>query len=156
MKLVLAGSVGLCGVLREAEKPENAALLRQIFPARFLAHWEKDAAAQLAAERPCDAEIREDLSEGVFAALWRLGEKAGCGFTVRMEALALSPYTTEIAEALDLDPYLLPGSGYAALREEPGAGERVIGETTPGAARVVESGDRKRYLVPPERTVKDR
>ena len=90
--------------------------------------------------------------EGVFGALWRLGELAGTGLRVELARIPVFQETIEICETLDLSPYRLLSSGCLWLEENGNwSGGTVIGHTEGGKARVVESTWGFRYLTkPPE------
>ncbi len=85
--------------------------------------------------------------EGVFGALWRLGELAGTGLRVELTRLPVFQETIEICEILDLSPYRLTSGGVLWLAENGNwSGGTVIGRTEEGNARVVESPWGVRYL----------
>ena len=113
--IVLAGEVGLRGLLDALRRPEGERILHRLPPAfrRGFSAWagEREEAFGSAGV----PEGAEPFSEGVFQALWRLGEKAGSGFTVSLEALRPHQYVIELCERLDLNPYRIPGLGYAAV-----------------------------------------
>ena len=149
--IVLAGEVGLRGLLDALRRPEGERILHRLPPAfrrGFLAWAGEREEAFGSAGVP---EGAEPFSEGVFQALWRLGEKAGSGFTVSLEALRPHQYVIELCERLDLNPYRIPGLGYAALRDAPAEDERAAGFLTAEKARVIEGPAGRRYLAPPER-----
>ena len=89
--------------------------------------------------------------DGVFGALWRLGEAAGTGLWVDLARIPLLQETIEICETADVSPYELPWGGFLWLAENGAwSGGTVIGHTTQDSARVVESRWGIRYLTPPE------
>ena len=57
---------------------------------------------------------------GVHAALYQLAEAAGCGIHVRHEGLTIRQSVIELSEALNINPYLLLGTGglLAVVSEE--------------------------------------
>lgn len=89
--------------------------------------------------------------DGVFGALWRLGEAAGTGLWVDLARIPILQETIEICEMADVSPYELPWGGFLWLAENGAwSGGTVIGHTTQDSARVVESRWGIRYLTPPE------
>ncbi len=89
--------------------------------------------------------------DGVFGALWRLGEEAGTGLWVDLARIPLLQETIEICEMAEVSPYELPWGGFLWLAENGNwSGGTVIGHTTQDSARVVESRWGTRYLTPPE------
>ena len=89
--------------------------------------------------------------DGVFGALWRLGEAAGTGLWVDLARIPLLQETIEICETADVSPYELPWGAFLWLAENGAwSGGTVIGHTTQDSARVVESRWGIRYLTPPE------
>ena len=131
---------------------KHRGLLAERFSARFLA----GVGCPQKAERPLFAEQAEPVAEGgLWAALWRLGERAGTGLTVAAERIPIAQETVEICEVLNEDPYQLPSSGEVFLCDAEYAfadGRKdaapfcVIGHATETAARTVTIGERVRYL----------
>ena len=89
---------------------------------------------------------------GVYAALWQLGRWADCGLLADNNKIPIRQETIEICECLDVNPYLIDGTGGllmicseedVVLRELENAGIKaeVIGRITEGAERMVAFGD---------------
>ena len=102
-----------------------------------------------------------DISEnGIFGALWEIGEAAGCGVTVDIKTVNIHQETIELCEYFDINPYKIPSSGallmitpngeglVEALREASIQAE-VIGKITDGHDRVIVNEDETRFLEPP-------
>lgn len=102
-----------------------------------------------------------DISEnGIFGALWEIGEGAGCGIRVDVKAINIHQETIELCEYFDINPYKIPSSGallmitpngeklVEELRAE-GIQGAIIGKITDGHDRVIVNEDETRFLEPP-------
>ena len=66
-----------------------------------------------------------DLSNGgVFAGLWEMGERAGCGLKVDLKSIPLRQETVEICEFFEINPYQLLSGG--ALLFATDDGEKLV------------------------------
>ena len=149
--IVLAGEAGLAGLLDRLKTEEAKQVWDRLPPSfqRDFTVWaQKQQEIWRESALPEDAEL---LSEGLFQALWRLGERYQTGFRVRLEALRPHQYVIELCERLNVNPYRLPGLGYAALRETAEEGERAVGTETADRGRIIEGPAGERFLAPPER-----
>ena len=102
-----------------------------------------------------------DVTEGgIFGALWEMAEASGTGLNVELLEIPIRQETVEICEYFSIDPYRLISSGCMLIATEDGYGlirklseagipASVIGKVTTGPDRIVTSGDRRTYLVPP-------
>ena len=103
-----------------------------------------------------------DLSNGgVFAGLWDMAARAGCGLKVDMRCNPLRQETVEICEFFGLNPYHLLSGGslllatdngeklVADLREN-GILAVVIGELVEGNDKVIINSDETRFLESPQ------
>ena len=162
----------MAGWAGQAETARIAVSERKALKARFPEDFVK--AAEEICEIPYLPEdyFQEDLSGerltaferiregGVFASLWRLGEKCGTGMEVELSRIPLRQETVEISEIGLFSPYEADGTGSVlfarpsyeaalALLEDlrkrgiPGA---LIGILTEGKARKIHQGERIRYL----------
>lgn len=97
---------------------------------------------------------------GVFAALWEIGEGAGCGIEVDIKEIPVHQETIEVCEFFDINPYMaLSGGSALVVTPEPerivsdfsqmGISARMIGQTTVFNDRIVLNDDEVRYLEPP-------
>lgn len=102
-----------------------------------------------------------DISEnGIFGALWEMGEAGNCGLKVDIKNINVHQETIELCEYFDINPYKIPSSGALlmvtedgntlvnALRAE-GIEAEVIGKVTEGHDRVIINEDETRFLEPP-------
>lgn len=102
-----------------------------------------------------------DLSEnGIFGALWEIGEVADCGLAVDIKKINIHQETIELCEYFDINPYKIPSSGALIMITKDGKGlveelrrngieSSVIGQITTGNGRVIINEDETRYLEPP-------
>lgn len=102
-----------------------------------------------------------DLSEnGIFGALWELGEVAGCGLSVNIKDININQETIELCEYFDINPYKIPSGGALLMVTQDGNGlvealknagiyAAVIGKITEGNDRVIINEEETRYLEPP-------
>ena len=68
-----------------------------------------------------------DLSNGgVFAGLWEMAQKAGCGLKVDLKKIPLRQETVEICEFFEINPYQLLSGG--ALLFATDSGERLVAD----------------------------
>lgn len=165
-EILLCGYAGLEGTLRILEEAEEelgtrfvSAFLEQtkalrdvlVTPAQVGAVY---GAAGAGEELPL---IRQIGSGGILAALWDVAEISGLGFEIDMHQIALKQETVEICEYYRLNPYQMTSAGSwliladnaaAAVEALSGAGARAVRLGTARAqnARVISSGEEKRYL----------
>jgi hydrogenase maturation factor len=104
--------------------------------------------------------IHDISSGGVFAALWELGTRAGCGFKVDLKAIPMRQEIIEVTNCLLVNPYLLASNGSLlfitdeeelAIRrlEEAGIPAAVIGRVCDGNDRLIINDGEKRFLDKP-------
>lgn len=103
-----------------------------------------------------------DLSEnGIFGALWEIGEAGNCGVEIDLRNIPVHQETIELCEYFDINPYQMPSSGALliitddgkALKEKylsVGINAQVIGTTTLGNDKVIVNNEERRYLEPPK------
>lgn len=97
---------------------------------------------------------------GLFSGLWEVASCVDKGIQVDINKIPIWQQVIEIAEFMDINPYLLEGSGSLLIVSPDGYkieeslnangiyGE-VIGKITDNKNRVVINGDETRYLEPP-------
>lgn len=123
--LVLAGAIGLGGTAAIADA-KSEELLRQ-FALPFVRKAEKRREelslrkiTEIAAAH--SAGLMCALSEGgVFAGLWKLGQRLKTGLDVDLKAITLHQETVEICEVFGLNPYLLHSTGSVLIQCENGS-----------------------------------
>lgn len=109
-----------------------------------------------------DVTYMHDISTGgVFAALWELGEGAGCGLEVHLKEIPICQETIEVCEFFDVNPYMTFSGGSVLIvttkaenvlnrLQQSGISARMIGQTTSQNDRIVLNDDDVRYLTPPK------
>ena len=103
-----------------------------------------------------------DLSSGgVFAGLWDLAARAGCGFKVDLKAIPLRQETVEICEFFTLNPYELMSGGALLMTtdsperlvselEEKGIPAAIEWELVEGNDKIIVNGEESRFLESPQ------
>lgn len=98
---------------------------------------------------------------GVFAALWELGEAAGCGMQIEWRKIPIRQETIEVCEFFDVNPYMAMsgGSMLAVVKkseklQEQRIFDRIpvvrIGQVTATHDRIVVRDEESRYLTLPK------
>lgn len=159
--LVLCGYIGLEGALRILDEREEE-LGRRFVPA-FLRQMKEKKKFLIVpdiggmAERYNITAVHQVGSGGIFSALWELAEASGIGMHVELPKMNICQETVEVCEFYRLNPYLMTSAGCALLASADGnalvdaleaVGARAVrlGVATAGNARVITSGEEKRYL----------
>ena len=103
-----------------------------------------------------------DLSSGgVFAALWEMAERAGCGLTVELKKIPVRQETIEICEFFEVNPYeILSGGSLLIATDKPqaligslqakGIPAALIGRLVQGNDRIIINDDEQRFLDLPQ------
>ena len=105
--------------------------------------------------------IHDVSSGGIYASLWEMSEKAGCGLEVDLRKIPVRQETIEICEFFELNPYQLTsggalliatgdGKGLVKKLEEEGIPAVVIGALKEGNDKIIVNGDEKRFLESPQ------
>lgn len=159
--IVLCGYIGLEGMLRILDEREEE-LGKRFVPA-FI-HQMKGLKSQMVqldairAARSCKAAAMQQIgSGGIFAALWDMAEAAGVGLEVDMARMSVRQETIEVCEYYHLNPYQMTSAGSILMvtedsdtlinvLEEKGARAVRLGVTTAENARVITSGQERRFL----------
>lgn len=168
LSLVIAGDIALAGSDEAAEAIKD--ILAERFSRSFYAGM-KNQRKRLGADRFI-REMTEDPAMmrkygicaavpagdgGIFAALWDLAKKGGCGFKIDLRKIPLSQETIEICEILDLNPYRLDSGGAVILAAEnaerlvsgfaaEGIPASVVGWICAGKACRIYSGETETFL----------
>ena len=163
--LVVTRWVGLEGTAMLAK--EKLVELSSRYPVPFI----EEAAAfkkYIALRQDAEAAIVEgaaaihDLSQGgVFAGLWEMGVRAGCGMRVDLKKIPIRQETIEICEFFELNPYQLLSGGAMLIAADDG--EKLadalvrrgipavmIGSLTSGNDRILVNDDEERFLEMPQ------
>jgi hydrogenase maturation factor len=103
-----------------------------------------------------------DLSNGgVFAALWEMGERAGCGLKVNLKNIPIRQETVEICEFFEINPYQFLAGGALLFATDDGeklvtelgnAGipATVVGFLQDGKDKIIVNEDESRFLEMPQ------
>ena len=105
--------------------------------------------------------IHDVSSGGIYASLWEMSEKAGCGLEVDLRKIPVRQETIEICEFFELNPYQLmsggalliatgDGKGLVKKLEDEGIPATVIGALKEGNDKIIVNGDEKRFLESPQ------
>ena len=165
MDLVVTGHIGLEGSAMIAKQRKDELSAR--YPVPFVEEAERfrvlvsvREAARAAVEAGAAA-IHDCSFGGVFAALWEMAERAGCGMNVDLKAIPIKQQTIEVCEFFEVNPYFLASSGallagtedgeklVEALSEK-GIPARVIGRLEAGNDRLIVNGEESRFLERPQ------
>lgn len=159
--IVLCGYAGLEGTLRIlSERKEE--LGRRFVPA-FLRQMKElqnqmPAADAIAAARHAGAAFMHQVGGGgIFAGLWELAEASGVGLEVDRTKMPVKQEIIEVCEYYGLNPYQMTSAGCVLMTADDGdalvkvlegVGARAakLGVATEKNARVIASGEEKRYL----------
>lgn len=119
--IVVSGFAGMLGTNRLIE--EKSKVLKGRFVASFLddALYKKESLAietvsQIVRDnnliKDCNICYSHDASEGgIYHALWELGEWVNKGMLIDNKAIPIRQETIEVCETLDLNPYMIDGTG---------------------------------------------
>ena len=105
--------------------------------------------------------IHDASNGGIFAALWELAARAGCGLKVDLKAIPLRQETVEICEFFEINPYQLLSGGALLFTAEDGerlsdelrqAGipAAVVGYLQEGNDKIIVNNDETRFLEMPQ------
>ncbi len=106
------------------------------------------------------AALHNVSTDGVFGALWELGQAYGTGLEVDLKKIPIRQESVEICEFFDVNPYMISTEGSLLAGTEDG--ERlvreyekaeipavVIGHVRDDNDRIIINGDERRFLTPP-------
>lgn len=159
--IILAKWAGMEGMLRLAEEKKEK--LGRRFSPVFLRQIEKmrgeifsSDAIYTVREEGVSA-VYEIGEGGIFAALWRLSERAGMGLEIDLRKISVLQETIEVCEYLHLNPYQLASAGSLLIAAEHGetavqallrAGTEaaVIGNLKGDNDKIIRNGVERRYI----------
>ena len=104
--------------------------------------------------------MQQITSGGILATLWEMAEASGVGMTVDLKQMSIRQETVEICEFYRLNPYQLTSAGSVLIftdrgeelvqkYREMGIWATLLGRTTDDNARIIMSGEEKRFLDKP-------
>ena len=105
--------------------------------------------------------VHDISSGGVFAALWEMAQRAGCGLNVELKKIPLRQETIEICEFFELNPYeILSGGSLLIATNEPealagalqaeGIPAALVGRLVQGNDKIIINDDERRFLELPQ------
>lgn len=161
--IVLCGYIGLEGMLRILEECKDE--LGRRFSPSFLRQMKslESQLIQLDAIQMasgCVTAMQQIGSGGISGTLWELAEAADVGLAVDLKKMSICQETVEVCEYFHLNPYQMTSTGSILMITEHGerllqilraggARASVLGVTTAGNARVITSGEERRFLERP-------
>lgn len=161
--IVLCGYIGLEGMLRILDECKEE--LGKRFAPSFLRQMKSLEnqliqldAIQMASD--CVAAMQQIGSGGISGTLWEVAEAADVGLAVDLKKMSIRQETVEVCEYYHLNPYRMTSTGSILMITEHGerlmqilraggARASVLGVTTAGNARVITSGEERRFLERP-------
>ena len=135
-EIVCAGSTGILGTNKLIDEQLDTLMTR--FSSNFLnksvfedSLYSIEPVRQIVCEqdliKTCNICYMHDVSDGgIFRSLWELGEWVNRGIFIDNMRIPIEQETIEICEALDLNPYMIDGTGCALIVCEDG---RMLAET---------------------------
>ena len=112
-----------------------------------------DIINRLDLKESCEIYHAHDVSDGgVYRALWEIGERFNKGLIIENNRIPIEQKTIEICEAIDINPYMIDGTGsvlfvckkgreLAEILKENGIAASVIGHITNDKERLVNIAD---------------
>ena len=163
MDIILIGRVAEAGTLEAVNASRTA--LEERYGLRYLKRGIEALEAEFADEEclkvlqaaGCDVFVVG--RQGIYRALWALGETLSCGLRVRLEDISISQFVIEMAELRDENPYFINSlgcilacceSGGALVQQlrERGIEAHIIGFTTDDRTRGILNHGTLTYLTP--------
>lgn len=163
--LVVTGHIALEGSAMLARERKGELSTR--YPVPFVEEAENfrslvsvKEASRAAIEAGAEA-IHDCSFGGIFAALWEMAERAGCGMQVDLKSIPIKQQTIEVCEFFEVNPYFLLSSGalmcaakdgeaFVQTLAKDGIHAGVIGRLQKGNDRLIINGDESRFLERPQ------
>ncbi len=111
--------------------------------------------------KPGAVAVHDLSSGGIYAALWEMAQRAGCGLRVDLKSIPLKQETVEICEFFEINPFQLLSGGALLIAcddgerlveslEEAGIHAAVIGTLKEGNDRILVNDEEERFLELPQ------
>ena len=162
--IMMAGSAACRAALDILYSKEES--LKKRYSRNYLTHAEEKLKSGMLSDKDAE-ELLKDISpeafclceeDGVFAALYMLGEKLDCGLKVKLKSIPIDQAAIELCDLTDINPYESDSRGSVILAvknagkalelsEKYGIALYTIGFTSTQNARIV-AADTERYLTP--------
>lgn len=164
MEVVMAGTIGVGGtsILAKRYKDRLKSKFANSFVEECLELKNFTSVEQIATIAiDCGAVSLHNVSDGgIFSAAWELASACNMGITIDIPNIPVWQQVVEVAEVLDINPYLLEGTGAMLIvcrtgdeivdkLIDNGIPAAVIGVMTKGNDRIAVNQDETRYLEPP-------
>ncbi|MCR5685374.1 MAG: hypothetical protein K6G81_08145 [Lachnospiraceae bacterium] len=163
MDILLIGSIAEDGVLKLISKNWDSICFRYAAGyisegvSKLTAEFADDAALKIM--RDHDADVFVIARQGIFQALYMLGENEGCGLKVWLDKIPIRQFCIETADLCDVNPYHISSLGCVLAccndglklvdkLEQAGYKSVIIGFTTEEKARCVITEAGIQYLTP--------
>ncbi len=163
MDIILIGRVAEAGTLEIIS--EERERIESRYGKRYLTNGIRALEADFADENcmreltKADCDVFVVGRQGIFKALWALGETLSCGLRVRIEDIPISQFVIEISELRDESPYFInslgcilacceEGTALTQRLKELGYPAKVIGFTTSDNGRCIINGELLTYITP--------
>ena len=162
--IMMAGSAACRAALDILYSKEED--LKKRYSCNYLTHAQEKLKRGILSDKDTEALLKEISPEdyclceedGVFAALYLLGEKLDCGLKVKLKSIPIDQAAIELCDLTDINPYesdsrgsvvfAVKDAGYASeISEKHGITLYSIGFTSMQNARIV-AADTERYLTP--------
>lgn len=164
LDVVLLKWIGLEGTFRVMREKEKE--LAQRFVSAFLhtigqLESELFSAEALKIAREHGAVAMHQITDGgILAALWEMADASNVGLEVSLRAMSIRQETVEVCECFGLNPYQLTSTGSVLIFTEKGEElvetyaeqgicASLLGKTTADKARVILSGEERRFIDKP-------
>ena len=163
-ELVISKWIGLEGTAMLANERED--ILKEKYPAPFIDGAKEfkqylsvlDEMSVISMDKI--SSIKDLSNGGVFAALWDMASKAGCGIKVDLRKIPVRQETIEICEYFEINPYELlsggallivtdDGKALVAELKKNGIPAAVVGKLCEGNDKVIYNLDESRFLDKP-------
>lgn len=132
MDIILIGRIAEAGIL------EKTAAQKEIVAGRFSQGYLKRGIAALRAGYISEEQlsaltqscicVRRLNGESIYGGLWNLGEELGHGLRVYLHKIAIAGFCIEVADLLDVSPYLLDSTG--CVLAVAGNGQKIVSGLT--------------------------
>lgn len=168
MSIVMSKAIGMEATVLLAEKNEIKERFSQSYVEKsrqYIEYLSIDSEAAVAIKHGVAA--MHDLSEnGIFGALWEIGEASGLGLSVNLKDITVCQETIEFCEYFNINPYNISSGGALLMitdngeelvkkLEDEGIPAKIIGNITDIKDKVILNDDEKRYLEPPRVSYND-
>ena len=161
MDIIIIGRVGEDGILELVSRHEEE--IASEYSGRYISEGIRDLSAEFADDdcmkmlNAYGADAYVVGRQGIFGALYKMGQAAGTGMRITLMDLPISQFTIEMADRYDENPYMLSslgcilvcaanGNSLADRLNDAGYPARIIGYTTDDNACIAVTNSGETYL----------